>query len=513
MSDTHKTDLFELIKSMTMSEKRYFKLFAARHTIGKKNNYIRLFEAVEKQKTYDEKKLIQTENYLSQFAVIKKNLYDTVLKSLDAFNYHISEEREVMNTINQIQILYNKGLYKQCEKLVVNTIVKAKQLDLLKLQYILNEWQLKLIVAQDRFNTDEKNIVSVEMDKEQIQTLLIQQEEYRFTNIKLHHKIRISAVLRNDQTRKQIETIFSKISKKTTPPSHNFVSCFYYYNIHYLYHYSFTRFTEAYHYINKAHSLFEEHPAQKNECNDMFINTIFNKISVENNLRTFEEALKSVKYLKTLEIRNTPLKNSLFFRTVIYELSIYCLSIDFNTGYKRIKELERFFASSELDSANISTWYVVHYQAAFLCIGAEQFKMANKFLNKIVNRPTQTDSRTDIVCYSKILLLLSHYEQGSTDHLEYAVKSVYRFLLKKDMLFAFEKAILKFIKKMPTLDSKDLTIKAFKRLKNELEDIMKDPYERGAMEYFDFISWLESKIYKRPFNELIKEKIKSGEYS
>ncbi len=41
----------------------------------------------------------------------------------------------------------------------------------------------------------------------------------------------------------------------------------------------------------------------------------------------------------------------------------------------------------------------------------------------------------------------------------------------------------------------------FKKLKT-------DPYEKGAFEYFDFISWLESKIENRPFAEIIKEKAK-----
>ena len=42
-----KEALFDLIKSMTMSEKRYFKIYSSKHTIGEKNEYIRLFDADE----------------------------------------------------------------------------------------------------------------------------------------------------------------------------------------------------------------------------------------------------------------------------------------------------------------------------------------------------------------------------------------------------------------------------------------------------------------------------------
>ena len=40
---------------------------------------------------------------------------------------------------------------------------------------------------------------------------------------------------------------------------------------------------------------------------------------------------------------------------------------------------------------------------------------------------------------------------------------------------------------------------AFKELKTELEEIFKDHFEKEALAYFDFISWLKSKIENRPF--------------
>ena len=46
--------LFQLIKSLKQAEKRYFKIFAAKNTKGNDNNYLKLFEAIEKEKIYDE---------------------------------------------------------------------------------------------------------------------------------------------------------------------------------------------------------------------------------------------------------------------------------------------------------------------------------------------------------------------------------------------------------------------------------------------------------------------------
>ena len=52
MSKRVNESVHELIKSLTKSEKRYFKLMSSRHTIGEENNYVILFDAIEKQIDY-----------------------------------------------------------------------------------------------------------------------------------------------------------------------------------------------------------------------------------------------------------------------------------------------------------------------------------------------------------------------------------------------------------------------------------------------------------------------------
>jgi hypothetical protein len=52
--------------------------------------------------------------------------------------------------------------------------------------------------------------------------------------------------------------------------------------------------------------------------------------------------------------------------------------------------------------------------------------------------------------------------------------------------------------------------KEFKQIlvefKNQLQEVLKDPYEQAASEYFDFIAWLDAKIENKTFQEMIKLK-------
>ena len=71
-------DLFQLIKSLSKSEKGYFKKFSYLYTIEGEKNYIKLFDAIEKQKEYDEKKLLKIfneEEFIKQFPRVNSSIF------------------------------------------------------------------------------------------------------------------------------------------------------------------------------------------------------------------------------------------------------------------------------------------------------------------------------------------------------------------------------------------------------------------------------------------------------
>ena len=74
-------ELHLLIKNLSMSEKRYFKIFSSRHVIAGENNYIRLFDAIEKQEEYNEPKIKTTfgkEKFITHLPSEKHYLYNHV---------------------------------------------------------------------------------------------------------------------------------------------------------------------------------------------------------------------------------------------------------------------------------------------------------------------------------------------------------------------------------------------------------------------------------------------------
>ena len=114
--------------------------------------------------------------------------------------------------------------------------------------------------------------------------------------------------------------------------------------------------------------------------------------------------------------------------------------------------------------------------------------------------------RQDYKIFAKIMNLIIHYELGNIDLMEYNIKSVLRYLNNKDKLYKYEHALIKFIKRLPFLDEDTDISFEFHQLKNELDRISKDEYEKKAFDYFDIVSWLESKLTKKKFADVVREK-------
>jgi hypothetical protein len=112
----------DLIKSLKQAshEKRFFKLHSALQSGDK--NYLRIFDAIDKQKVYDEegmKKLFAKETFIKHLPSEKNHLYKLILKALRA--YHCRElvvSGMLKQEIKNIEILYQKALYVECNKLL-----------------------------------------------------------------------------------------------------------------------------------------------------------------------------------------------------------------------------------------------------------------------------------------------------------------------------------------------------------------------------------------------------------
>ena len=129
MPKTPSTKLFDLIKSLSGSEKRYFKLFVTNHKADKTSKYALLFDAIDAQEVYDDEALkaliyagetIQSRKY----SELKAYLYELILKSLHGYDEKTSIDFRIKGMLQSVRVLYKRSHYEGCKEI----LQKAKKI-------------------------------------------------------------------------------------------------------------------------------------------------------------------------------------------------------------------------------------------------------------------------------------------------------------------------------------------------------------------------------------------------
>ncbi len=130
MAELQKDFLFVLVKSLTTSEKRQFKLYVNRLGINVDAKFLLLFSEMDKMKEYDESIIIEKKiSTKQQLSNLKAHLYKQILVSLRMNPSHQNYRIQLREQLDFANILYQKGLYKQALKILDKTKQTALELD------------------------------------------------------------------------------------------------------------------------------------------------------------------------------------------------------------------------------------------------------------------------------------------------------------------------------------------------------------------------------------------------
>lgn len=142
---TPSTDLFELIRSLTPNEKGYFK---KQLVMFRESNISTLFDFIDDMEAYDEEAILEHfkgEKFVQNLSRTKNYLYNVLLQSLRNYNSKIYARIEVRNMIAEIEVLFGKGLYKQCNTHLQHAKKKALKYELFLALIEILVWEMKVV--------------------------------------------------------------------------------------------------------------------------------------------------------------------------------------------------------------------------------------------------------------------------------------------------------------------------------------------------------------------------------
>lgn len=501
------TELFKLIKSLSKSEKRFFKLTSSLQT-GEKN-YLKIFDYIDKQAVYDEealKKEFKGEIFIKHFPSEKNHLYKLILKSLRSFYSEQSISSLLKQEIKNIEILFSKALYKECEKFVSRAKKLAEPYEKFYYWYELIAWQKKLLeeaYEEGEFSTNLDELVE---EEEMVVAKLRNLAEYQVIYSKVNLIFRSGGFTRNNEEQKIVESIadYHLIKGKNTAISTKATSICYY--IKGLCAATNRDYESSFQFFNRTKEILNQNPLIKEDSPQRYVMTLFHLLRCYIDNKDFENAIKLVNEIRQLSTQkgfNTmDISVRIFTNTYNQELHMLHVMGEMEKSVALLEEIESEKKTYE-DKISKEQEVSFLYNQAYSYFGIGNYKKSLSFINEVLNDNEQ-NLRQDIYGFSRLLNLILHYELENYDFLEYAIKSTSRYLSKTNRNYQIESVFIKYIRKVSKVADAPAKLKIFKEMQVEVEALLNIHQERVILEFFDVSAWIYSKIHKVPFDEAVK---------
>ncbi|MDN3666635.1 hypothetical protein ACFFU1_09670 [Algibacter miyuki] len=508
MTKEQKDNLFVLVKSLSKSEKRQFKLYVGRLGVNEDSKFLMLFNILEKLSVYDEatilKKGIVKKQQLSN---LKAHLYKQILISLRLNPSHKDIRLQIREQLDFATILYHKGLYKQSLKI----LEKAKSLAIVNeeknVAYEVVELE-KLIESQyiTRSLSNRADELTIQAKELSLHNVLA--SKLSNLSLQLYGLFLKIGYIKNDEDYKQVTKYFNDRLPKYDINQLGFREKLWLYKSYLWYSFLTVDFLSCYKYSSKWVDLFYE-KEDMIALNPVFFlrgnNYLLESLYFLGKYNKFKESL--IKFEIVINEKWFPKDDNLDGLAFLFKynnkFNLHFIEGSFEEGLPLVDTvlLELKSYRNRIDEHHVMVFY---YKMASMYFGAGENKKCIQFLDKIISNKS-LQMREDLLCFSRILNLVAHYEAGLDYNLDVLIKSTYKFLIKMEDLYEVQREFIKFLRGLGDIYPHEVK-NEFIKLHKKLKEYENDPYQSRAFLYLDIISWLESKIQNRPIGLVIRNK-------
>lgn len=499
--------MFNLVKSLSGSEKRYFKIFVSAQG-GKDNKYLQLFDAIEAQEAFDDETLmasvygkepIQSRKY----SELKAYLYDLILRSLQSYDEKSSAGHRLRNMMQGVQVLFRRSLFDDCK----GRLAKAKKLAYRYEQFntVLEvlEWEKKAAYAEMDIDFLDEELGRIAREEGLALDQLRVISGYRNIFFTMLVNIRKHTVVRREEQKRRLKEIMESPLLQDYKLANSHTARVIYHRIYSIYYFAASDQQGFYRKNQELIALMESEPHMLKEDVSEYISALSNLIRSCGEMGRLEEMEKNLE--KLYQVAPRSLDDELKIHRQYYQakLSLCMLKGAFDEGVRilnrHLKERRRF----EQSLFESHTFYYIYFYITF---GAGEYSRALDFLNQWLSLPN-TVERQDLQSMSRILNLMVHYELGNFDLLESLIRSTYRFLKKRNELDDMERKTINLIRKLVEAPSKKMLKEDFNRFKEQFEGLSQ---QAGTPRLYTnaVVAWFESKIGGQGFSEILQREFR-----
>lgn len=507
-----KNDLFDLVKSLSKSEKRFLKLNAAATNLPA--SLITLFNDIENGQEFTEelfsklKKTKSTADNLSNQS--PEILYNFILQCLRSFHAESSASFIIKDEITNILNLFDKSQYKQCRKILNKQKQEAYRFE--RFHFILELIGLEklLITIETQFNIKNNTIENLVKESKDVIEKARNLGEYSVLFSTINLMARESTKAKTNKELQMAEDYLESPLLKTPKETKSTKALIIYHNCRLL---LFGKKQDNLNRNKECHLIIDMmngHPEMIEEMPKRYLTAINNLISICYEDKKFKSChayiaqLRSKMNLKAFNTTDLQLK--IFTSTYNAELITFTDSGKFKEATSIISSIEKGLQDFK-GKINKEEVLIFYYNIAIMHTYAGDYETAYKYISRVLSEGDKL-LRQDLQSFARIINIGLNYELNNIKQLTYIISSLKLYYKTQTSLYKTEKVIVNYIEKLSDIkiNGKKNEKEIFINFKKELDIIMKDPHEQNVSFYFDIETYVESKIKGLPMSVLMQEK-------
>ncbi len=506
MSKTYSDKLHRLVRSLSPTEKRYFRIFLNGKP-GVDTKYTQLFEALATTEQFDDEKwkaiIYKSQSIGSKkFSELKAYLYELILKCLQNYDELHSIQQRLNHLLQSVAVLFKRGHYMDCRELLSKARKLAKQYESFAHLIEIVRWEKQL--AYTRMDVDflHKNLGRLQEDEARAMEQLRNAAHYRRAFFQAYTTIKKDPLQRGSDRVARLRQLVEQEAFSDPDAAVSHTARVLYYRTLSLYYHTALEPEKFYETGKILIALQESQPHFLRENLSDYIATLSNQALACGLLQKYSEVQACLVKLRDLQPITEDDRRKIHRQYFSTFFALCTYTGDFGAG--RL-EMERCLAEAEVFDLRDYETGSFHLQFVPICIGFGDFNRALDHLNHWLAQ-RRTLGREDLQSLARMLSLLLHFELGNFLLLDSQLRTSTRFLKRKNRLHELERRFMHGIFEAIKLPDARGQREIFAKIKNDLEAKAQEPETRALLQTFDLLSWLDAKARGQQFATVVREK-------
>lgn len=495
--------LIHLINNLTKQEKKEFSLYISNKP---EKDYIFLFRLIDDKKVSDPEELKMSflaAKPTSSFNTVVIYLFDLLIDILTRLRTEQDSYYLLFNELLHARVLYEKSMYQECFQVLKKVKEKAVYYENHFALLVAQRLELNYLLTLDFEDMDEQKLLNKQYKMNNtLKSIRQLNEQSSLYELLKYRMINRGASRSLEETQKLDDLVTSEISIVASAGVENFEIKKNHQLFQANYFITVGDYKAAFNSFVELNKLFEENSHLWNNPPVYYLMTAEGMLESLRIMHNYEGMNYFIQKLAKLSSPSSSFQLNVMYVIFIYRLFSFIDAGDFDKAGIWIAEhqtslIDKMLLLKEQQQAEMSLYI------ALIHLGNGEYRKARKRLSATIGRGHLYS--LPLFRTIRIVNVMIHYELGDVDYIQSEIRSIKREMSKnKGYNLKVESFLLKFLNYSFADTNRKKRAEIWESMAEEVHALYADKYETQILRKFDFVAWVEAKIFEVPLSDILK---------